>query len=75
MLDGGVRPLEVKALAHFALGLVDGVTELLAVNIGNNVKRWHGVEGYPPDNLGNSNRGRCPSGQREQTVNLPALPT
>ena len=45
LLDGGVGPLEIETIDHFALGLVDSVAELLAVNFGNNVERWHGVEG------------------------------
>ena len=76
LLDGGVGVLEVEAGGQLALRLVDGVAHLLAVDLGHDVEGRHGRRRYlAPLTLSSTLQGRCPSGQREQTVNLPAQPT
>ena len=95
-LDGRVGALEVEPGPRLAVGLVDGVADLLHVDLGDDVEGRHGATILPgcgaprgrgmasparrarrPRRREVSSRlaGRCPSGQREQTVNLPASPT
>ena len=98
-LDARVGSLEVEAGAGLAVGLVDGVADLLHVDLRDHVERGHArhdsagarrVAGHArrerptvatvageagPVAIWSRLAGRCPSGQREQTVNLPAQPT
>src|SRR4029079_18276302 len=80
LLDRGVRVLEVEPGGELALGLVDRVAHLLAIDLGDDVEAGHveivpgGRSGLPGGTLTDRPArwamGRCPSGQREQTVNL-----
>ena len=47
-LDGRLGALEVEAGGQLALGLVDGVSYLLHVNLGDDVKGGHGATVAPP---------------------------
>ena len=82
--------LKSKRLATLALSLVDGVADLLLVDLGDDVEAGHGQPGYPAAPLIGRSRcggvrcaaryahvtpGRCPSGQRELAVNQSAQPT
>ena len=60
--------LKSKRVANLAAGLVDGVAHLLHVHLGHDIEGRHGSNAIART----VSRGRCPSGQREQTVNLPA---
>ena len=74
LLDRRVGVLEVEAGADLPLRLVDGVAHLLAVDLGHDIEAGHASEGSRAVRS-SAVVGRCPSGQREQTVNLPATPT
>ena len=86
--------LEVEAGRDLAGSLVDGVADLLHVDLGGDVEGRHATNataGQPAVATGIEGRrahpgrpgvrylrrvsGRYPSGQREQTVNLPAQPS
>ena len=72
-LDARVRPLEVKASLELARRLVYRVAGLLHVHLRDDIKRRHVQHASLtfPEGL-TALEGRCPSGQWEQTVNLPA---
>src|SRR5207302_7311806 len=53
-LDAGAGVLEVEAGPHLPAGLVDGVADLLHVDLGDDVEGWHGRT------LSSSARGSVP---------------
>ena len=77
--DLGAGALEVVAGRRLLGGLVQGVVDLLAVDLAHDVERRVSHAAAPCYRLRRTREGvhgaGCPSGQREQTVNLPAQPT
>ncbi len=70
-LDGRVGALEVEPGGGFPVGLVDRVADFLHVDFGDDVEGGHAETVLPHQAISFRPAGRCPSGQREQTVNLP----